>query len=135
MKTRALWKRGQITIIGGTYVRRNSAIIFLFGSFVLLALLGVPIAVCLCVAGFGTASVLGITPIAVVQNIFSMLNSYTLLAVPLFLIVGNVMEYGGITERLVNFSRTLVGHIRGGLATKEKYEHEHQLQACSRVEM
>lgn len=97
-------------------ISSSSAIIFLFGSFVLLALLGVPIAVCLCVAGFGTASVLGITPIAVVQNIFSMLNSYTLLAVPLFLIVGNVMEYGGITERLVNFSRTLVGHIRGGLA-------------------
>lgn len=94
----------------------TSAVIFLFGSFVLLALLGVPIAVCLCISGFGTATLLGITPIAVVQNIFSMLNSYTLLAVPLFLIVGNVMEYGGITERLVAFARTLVGHMRGGLA-------------------
>ena len=97
-------------------ISTSTAIIVLFGSFVVCALIGVPIAVCLCIAGFGTASLLGITPIAVVQNIFSMLNSYTLLAVPLFLIVGNVMEYGGITERLVNFSRTLVGHMRGGLA-------------------
>lgn len=97
-------------------ISSSTAIVFLFASFVLLALIGVPIAVCLCVSGFVTASLLGITPIAVVQNIFSMLNSYTLLAVPLFMIVGNVMEYGGITERLVNFSRTLVGHMRGGLA-------------------
>lgn len=94
----------------------GSMIIFLFGSFVFLALIGVPIAVCLCISGFLTASLMGITPIAIVQNIFSMLNSYTLLAVPLFLIVGNVMEYGGITERLVRFSRVLVGHLRGGLA-------------------
>ena len=89
---------------------------FLFGSFVFLALLGVPIAVCLCVSGFLTASLVGITPLAIIQNIYSMLNSYTLLAVPLFLIVGNVMEYGGITERLVRFARVLVGHFRGGLA-------------------
>lgn len=90
-------------------------ILFLFGSFVLLAVLGVPIAICLCVSGFLTAAIMGITPVAIIQNIFSMLNSYTLLAVPLFLIVGNVMEYGGITERLVNFANVLVGHIRGGL--------------------
>lgn len=90
-------------------------ILFLFGSFVLLAVLGVPIAICLCVSGFLTAAMMGITPVAIIQNIFSMLNSYTLLAVPLFLIVGNVMEYGGITERLVNFANVLVGHIRGGL--------------------
>ena len=93
----------------------NAMVLLLFGSFVLLALLGVPIAVCLCISSFFTAAAMGITPVAIVQNIFSMLNSYTLLAVPLFLIVGNVMEYGGITERLVNFANVLVGHIRGGL--------------------
>ena len=93
----------------------NTMILFLFGSFALLAILGVPIAISLCVSSFITAAILGITPVAIIQNIFSMLNSYTLLAVPLFLIVGNVMEYGGITERLVNFARVLVGHIRGGL--------------------
>lgn len=90
-------------------------IVFLFGSFVFLAVAGVPIALCLCVSSFLTAALLGITPVAIIQNIFSMLNSYTLLAVPLFLIVGNVMEHGGITERLVNFAKVLVGHIRGGL--------------------
>ena len=44
-----------------------------------------------------------------------MVNSYTLLAIPLFLLVGNIMEHGQITERLVGFASSLVGHIRGGL--------------------
>ena len=57
----------------------------------------------------------GITPLFLVQQMFSMVNSYTLLAIPLFLLVGNIMEHGQITERLVGFASSLVGHIRGGL--------------------
>lgn len=90
-------------------------ILILFGSFVALALIGVPIAVSLGLAGFLSALAAGINPIAIVQNIYAILNSYTLLAVPLFMLVGSLMEHGEITERLVGFSRVLVGHIRGGL--------------------
>lgn len=90
-------------------------IIILFASFFGLCLLGVPVAVSLGVSAMLTGISCGITPIFLVQQMFSMINSYTLLAIPLFLLVGNIMEYGQITERLVAFAASLVGHIRGGL--------------------
>lgn len=90
-------------------------IILLFGSFFSLCLLGVPVAVSLGTSALITGLMCGITPIVMVQQMYSMVNSYTLLAIPLFLLVGNVMEYGRITERLVGFAEALVGHIRGGL--------------------
>ena len=43
-------------------------------------------------------------------------DSFTLLAIPFFIIAGELMNACGITERIVNFSKSLVGHIRGGLA-------------------
>lgn len=90
-------------------------IVVLFGSFFALCLLGVPVAVSLGMSALVTGLMCGITPIVMVQQMYSMVNSYTLLAIPLFLLVGNIMEYGRITERLVGFASTLVGHIRGGL--------------------
>lgn len=47
---------------------------------------------------------------------FSGLDSYALMAVPLFILAGNLMNAGGITARIVDFARALVGHLRGGLA-------------------
>ena len=46
---------------------------------------------------------------------FSSLDSFPLLAIPLFILAGAVMNVGGITERLIDLSRSLVGHVRGGL--------------------
>ena len=51
-----------------------------------------------------------------VQRTFSGLNSFVLLAVPLFLLTGLVMNASGVTDKLIKFSYVLVGHIRGGLA-------------------
>jgi tripartite ATP-independent transporter DctM subunit len=62
-----------------------------------------------------TAILGGISPIVIVQNMYAGIDSYTLLAIPLFLLVGQIMEIGSVTERLVNFSRSMVGHIRGSL--------------------
>ena len=87
----------------------------LFISFFVLCLLGVPVAVSLGASAMLTGLSCGITPLFLVQQMFSMVNSYTLLAIPLFLLVGNIMEHGQITERLVGFASSLVGHIRGGL--------------------
>ena len=87
----------------------------LFISFFVLCLLGVPVAVSLGASPKLTGLSCGITPLFLVQQMFSMVNSYTLLAIPLFLLVGNIMEHGQITERLVGFASSLVGHIRGGL--------------------
>ena len=50
------------------------------------------------------------------QETFNAYNSFILLAVPFFLLTANLMNVGGITDRLVRLSRTLVGHFPGGLA-------------------
>lgn len=51
-----------------------------------------------------------------IQRDFAGINQFALLAVPLFILAGELMNRGGITERLVQFARTLVGHFHGGLA-------------------
>jgi tripartite ATP-independent transporter DctM subunit len=50
------------------------------------------------------------------QKIFFGINQFPLLAIPLFILAGEIMNVGGITERLVRFANALVGHLRGGLA-------------------
>ena len=90
-------------------------IFVLFASFFGMCLVGVPIAFSLVLSSFFTASMMGIPPIVMIQQMYLMLDSYTLLAVPLFLMLGNVMDTGNITGPLVRFSGALVGHIRGGL--------------------
>lgn len=90
-------------------------IILLFISFFILCFIGLPVAISLGMSALITGLTVGITPLVMVQHMYAMLDSFTLLAIPLFLLVGIVMEYGEITDRLVGFSHTLVGHIRGGL--------------------
>jgi tripartite ATP-independent transporter DctM subunit len=92
-----------------------SLIVLLFASFFGLCLLGVPVAVSLAIASFVTGLFIGIPPIVIAQQMYAMLDSFTLLAVPLFLLVGATMDRGAVTDRLVGFSKSLVGHIRGGL--------------------
>ena len=57
----------------------------------------------------------GISPTLIIQTTFAGMASFPLLAIPLFILAGNLMNEGGITEDLVGFSRQLVGHISGGL--------------------
>lgn len=92
-------------------------IAFLLISFFVLLLLGAPIAVAL-----GFSSILGIlfvggsNPVTVGQRIFEGMNSFALLAVPLYTFAGLVMGKGGIAKRIINFCYSIVGHITGGLA-------------------
>ena len=58
----------------------------------------------------------GIPLTIVAQRVFAGLQSFPLLAVPLFTLAGSLMNESGISERLFGFTRALVGHIRGGLA-------------------
>ncbi|AUG51285.1 TRAP transporter large permease [Thalassospira marina] len=90
--------------------------------FVLLALVGlivfgVPIAVALAVTAVGTYLALGETSILTMlpQRMYSATTSFTLLAIPFFILAGNLMNTGGVTERIFRFAAALVGHIRGGL--------------------
>ena len=57
-----------------------------------------------------------LSPMVLFNEMFKSYNSFILLAVPFFLLTANLMNVGGITERLMRLSRTLVGHFPGGLA-------------------
>lgn len=78
--------------------------------------LGVPIAFALIFAAFAAFSPANpLLLVTVPQNIGASLNSFTLLAIPFFIMAAAVMNAGGITPRLVDLAGTLVGHLRGGL--------------------
>jgi C4-dicarboxylate transporter DctM subunit len=94
----------------------------LFVSFAILLILGAPIAVCL-----GSSSVLAMLaqgagrPVDTIMSslpfLFSASSSkFVLLAIPFFILAGNIMEKAGISERLINLAEACVGHVKGGLA-------------------
>jgi len=56
-----------------------------------------------------------LSPTMLVQNAFGGMTAYPLLAIPLFILAGNLMNAGGLSKDLVNFARLLVGHVSGGL--------------------
>lgn len=85
--------------------------------FLLLLIMGTPLAFVIgIVAFFGIAMLDTVPNIVVIQRMFTGLNSFVLLAVPLFILAANLMNQGKISEKLIEFSIALVGHIRGGLA-------------------
>lgn len=86
-------------------------------SFVLLAVLSVPIAIALGLAVIVTMAVFSPFPVlGMVQRMVTGIDSFVLLAIPLFMLTGRLMNEGGITDRIFEFARCLVGSIRGGLA-------------------
>ena len=82
-----------------------------------LIALGVPVAVSLGLVAIGTYAVLGEWHILTMlpQRMYSATTGFTLLAIPFFILAGNLMNTGGITERIFGFANVCVGHIRGGL--------------------
>ncbi len=97
----------------------TAAIIVLIVSFVFLLLIGVPIAYSISISGILTMlvsidSLPALTTFA--QRMATGLDSFTLLAIPFFVLAGNIMNKGGIAVRLVDFARSLVGNVTGGLA-------------------
>ncbi|MEL0160899.1 MAG: TRAP transporter large permease [Deltaproteobacteria bacterium] len=88
----------------------------LFPTFIVLIILRVPVAFAL---GLACAPVLllsdRLTPIVLMNEMFKSYNAFILLAVPFFLLAANLMNASGITDRLIRFSRALVGPLTGGL--------------------
>ena len=80
-----------------------------------LILLRIPIVFSIGIGCLLLCLINGVDTVVVPQRIFVTLDVFTFLAIPLFLLAGNLMNIGGVTERLVNFSRALVGYITGGL--------------------
>jgi tripartite ATP-independent transporter DctM subunit len=90
--------------------------IIFIGAFILLLCVSAPITVALGGCAMVYAIIGGTVPITtLVQTIFGGLATFPLLAIPLFMLAGNLMNEGGLTPDLVRFARLLLGHIRGGL--------------------
>lgn len=87
-------------------------------SFGILLILGLPIALVLAMTALFYIYISGNTVLylSFPQQLFSAIENYGLLAIPLFMLVGELMNEGGITRRLVGLASVFVGHVRGGLA-------------------
>jgi len=84
--------------------------------FLALLVVGAPVAVAVGAAGFVGAVLASPAPLAItVQQMFHQVDSFVLLAFPLFVLAGALMETGGIARRLVDLAVALVGWVRGGL--------------------
>ena len=89
----------------------------LMGVFFVLLFLGVPIAYSLCLSAVLYMALFMDVPMIIIgQQMLKGVDSFTLMAIPFFVIAGGLMESGGISKRIVNFARTVVGHLPGGLA-------------------
>lgn len=92
-------------------------IVILLGVVVATMALGAPVAYALGFAGLAVLLIDGSTPLfIVVQRMVASMDSFTMLAVPLYIFIGQIMNEGGITARIFDFARCLVGHLKGGLA-------------------
>ena len=87
----------------------------LFGSFALAVLLGFPISISLGIAAALAASSAGVPLLAIVQRMAAGLESFPLMAIPFFLLAGQIMVDGRIADRIVRLANALVGRFRGGL--------------------
>jgi TRAP-type C4-dicarboxylate transport system permease large subunit len=91
--------------------------LLLLGSFLVLMLLGLPVAVAMALASLLYILVSGEIPdFALLHRMISGVDSFPLLAVPFFILAGNLMNIAGITGRIYDFAVALVGWMRGGLA-------------------
>ena len=92
--------------------------LILFGAFILLLILGVPVAFAICTAsaltmfaGYGDQKMM-----IVVQRMFQSCDSFSLIAVPFFILAGDLLAKGKISKVLVEFCESFLGFIRGGLS-------------------
>lgn len=88
----------------------------LLGLFAFLLILKVPITFSLAISSIATAFYLNIPLLAIAQRMVQGVNSFSLLAIPFFILAGEIMSQGGISRRLIEFSNILIGRVRGGLA-------------------
>ena len=94
-----------------------TALLIMFILFIGLLLSGLPIFAAIGLSSVSYILASGDVPLTLIpQKIFVTADSFSLLAIPLFMMAGELMNSGGITRSILNFCTKLVGHIRGGLA-------------------
>jgi TRAP-type C4-dicarboxylate transport system permease large subunit len=90
--------------------------LLLLGGFLILMLLGVPVAIAMAASSLLYILVTGVTPdVTLAQRMIAGVESFPLLAVPFFILAGNLMNIAGVTGRIYKFAVALVGWMRGGL--------------------
>lgn len=87
----------------------------LFGTMIVLLIIGVPISVSLGAATMASLLCFDVPMAVVPQRMFTALDSVSIMAIPLFVLAGNLMTEGGISRRLVDFCNSIIGNIRGGM--------------------
>lgn len=88
----------------------------LFGIFFFLAIVGTPIAICLGASTFATLMLFtDISPIEISAMIFEKVEHYSLMAIPMFIFAGNLLSKGSAAQRIIEFAKSCVGHLPGGL--------------------
>lgn len=92
-----------------------SVAIFVLAALALM-IIGVPIAFALGAASLAYLLWLDVPLLAFVQQLSKGVDSYSLLALPFFILAGELMNHGGITDKILRFTNALVGHVKGGLA-------------------
>lgn len=91
-------------------------IFVLMGIFFVTLIMGIPVAFAVGLAALGAVIYADIPVFVVFQRMFGGVDSFSLLAIPFFVFMGNIMDTGGIARRIVGFANILIGQIRGGLA-------------------
>jgi len=94
----------------------DPAVLILLGSFLFMLFIRIPIAFSLGLSTMFTAFYVGLPPMVVMQQMVKGINSFSLMAIPFFIIAGEIMGQGGISDRLIKFSNVIIGWMRGGLA-------------------
>lgn len=90
-------------------------IAILFAVFIAGLVVGIPVAITLGVSSLAYILVAGLPPVVMPQKMYAGMDVFVLLSIPGFILAGNLMNRGGITERIVRFANAFVGWIRGGL--------------------
>ncbi|MCI6887342.1 MAG: DctP family TRAP transporter solute-binding subunit [Lachnospiraceae bacterium] len=91
-----------------------SAVLFI--SFFIFLIMGIPISICLGLSSVCAILYSGTSLTIVATNMYSGISKFLLLAIPFFVLSGNIMAKAGISKRLIKFVNTCVGHRRGGIA-------------------
>ncbi|MCC8189516.1 MAG: TRAP transporter large permease [Planctomycetes bacterium] len=94
----------------------NLPIWILLGGFVLLMILRVPVTFCLLFATLCSARANGTNLSVMVRQLIDGVNNFSLLAIPFFLLMGEFMSAGGVSDKIIEFTNMIVGRFRGGLA-------------------
>lgn len=88
-------------------------------SFVIFLVIGVPVGISIGLSAVIAMATANMPMSYLVQTAYSAVDEFTIIAVPMFILAGTLMEKGGLTQRLIDFSRAIVGRRRAGLPVSQ----------------